>query len=87
LRRSTTEGAKVCLTVVDPKVVVAVVKTRERGVSRAFLAAAVRSMRTAFAAPLGLAQSPKSPLDPTQLYNVHLGELQNVYNYCTIKGF
>jgi hypothetical protein len=53
LRRSTAKGAEVCLTVGDPKVAVAVVKTRERGVSRACLAAAARSMWTAFAASLG----------------------------------
>ena len=50
LRRSTAEGAEVCLTVGDPEVAVAVVKTDERW-SRACLAAAARSMRTAFAAP------------------------------------
>ena len=63
LRRSTAEGAEVCLTVGDPEVAVAVVKTDERW-SRACLAAAARSMRTAFAAPLGPAKSPKSPPDP-----------------------
>jgi hypothetical protein len=46
LRRSTTEGAKVYLTVGDPKVAMAVVKTIERGVSRACLAAVARSMRS-----------------------------------------
>jgi hypothetical protein len=47
-----------------PKVTVVVVKTRERGVSRAYLATAAGSMRTAFAAPMGPTQSPKSSPDP-----------------------
>jgi hypothetical protein len=53
LQRSTIEGIEVSLTVSDPKVAVAVVKTREQKLSRACLAAAARSMRTTFAAPPG----------------------------------